>query len=308
MRLLREFAEENIAQRLVDALADQAIEAELKGADARFSVWVIDEANMARAQELMRDWLDGDKRSAFDQTANRGMRARELTARIEERRQRHVEAMAQKLRQISRPRPTPLTWALILLCVVVAMLTELGDKRELVAGLTIADPRKLAPVTLVQVFGLVFPWLQLPLREPWRLITPVFVHFGLVHVLFNMLWLRDLGRIIEATHGAAYLAAFVLGCAAVSNIAQYEITQVPMFAGMSGVVYGLLAMVWLRARLDPWIGYGLSPAIMQFMMIWFALGFIGNFGIANWCHMFGLLFGLAWAFAAHRISAARAND
>ena len=44
---------------------------------------------------------------------------------------------------------------------------------------------------------------------------------------------------------------------------------------------------------------------MQFMMIWFALGFVGNFGIANWCHLFGLLVGFAWAFIAHRVAAAR---
>jgi GlpG protein len=307
MRLLRELADETTAQRLVDALSDQGIESELKGAEQRYTVWVIDEANMPRAQELSEGWLDGDKRSSFEQTASRGMRARELGMRIEERRQRHVEAMAQKLRQIARPRPTPLTWALILLCVVVAALTKLGAQREMVAGLTIADPRRLADVSLLQLGPVVLPWLHLDLSEPWRLVTPVFVHFGLVHVLFNMLWLRDLGRIIEATHGSFYLAFFLLGCAAFSNIAQYEITQAPMFAGMSGVVYGLLGMVWLRARLDPWVGYGLSTSTFQFMMIWFALGFVGNFGIANWCHAFGLLFGLAWAFVAHRISQARAS-
>ncbi|MDB4974655.1 MAG: hypothetical protein JWN48_2996, partial [Myxococcaceae bacterium] len=50
-------------------------------------------------------------------------------------------------------------------------------------------------------------------------------------------------------------------------------------------------------------GYGLSRSTMQFMMIWFALGFVGNFGIANWCHLFGLLVGIGWAFAAHKLSA-----
>jgi GlpG protein len=307
MRLLRELAEESTAQRLVDALSDQGIDSELKGADGRYTVWVLDEANMPRAQELSDSWLDGDKRSVFEQSASRGMRARELGVRIEERRQRHVEAMAQKLRQIARPKPTPLTWGLIGLCVAVGVLTKLGEQRTMIAGLIIWDPREPSTLTTLPLFGLAIPWLELPLREPWRLVTPVLVHFGVIHILFNMLWLRDLGRIVEATHGARYLAAFVLTCAVVSNIAQYEIAQQPMFAGMSGVVYGLLAMVWLRGRLDPWIGYGLSTSTMQFMMIWFALGFVGNFGIANWCHLFGLLVGFGWAFLAHRIAAARAG-
>jgi GlpG protein len=306
MRLLRELDDEASAQRVVDALSDQGIEAELKRGEARYLVWVIDEEHMPRAQGLVADWLDGDKRAAFEQSASRGMRARELSSRIEERRQRHVEAMAQKLRAIARPRPTPLTWGLIALCVAVGVLTKLGDQRAMVATLTIADPREPSGVTLLSLFGVVVPWLELPLREPWRLVTPVLVHFGVIHIVFNMLWLRDLGRIVEATHGARYLGTFVLVCAVISNVAQYEIAQQPMFAGMSGVVYGLLAMVWLRGRLDPWIGYGLSTSTMQFMMIWFALGFVGNFGIANWCHLFGLLLGFAWAYLAHRIAAARA--
>ena len=308
MRLLREFDDEKTAQRLVDALADQTIETELKHGERAYGVWVIDEAHLGRAGQLTSAWLDEpNKLEAFEQSASRGMRARELATRIEERRQRHIEAMARQLQSIARPRPTPLTWGLIGLCVAVALLTELGNQKVMVALLTIADPRLPTAVTLISAFNVTLPWLALPWHEPWRLVTPVLVHFGIIHILFNMLWLRDLGRIVEATHGVRYLAAFVLVCAVVSNIAQYQIAQQPMFAGMSGVVYGLLGLVWLRGRLDPWIGYGLSTSTMQFMMIWFVLGFVGNFGVANWCHFFGLLIGIVWAFVSHKVAAVRAR-
>lgn len=302
MRLLREFGDELSAQRLVDALADHRIEATVKGDGDKRGVWVIDEEHMARAGELASGWLEGDQQDSYEQSESRGRRARELSARVEERRQRHVEQMARQLQTLARPRPTPLTWGLIALCIGVGLLTELGEQREMLASLTIADPRVPAPITIISVFGLQIPWLDLPLREPWRLVTPMLVHFGLIHILFNLLWLRDLGRILESAHGARYLATFVLVCAVISNIAQYEISQKPLFAGMSGVVYGMLGLVWLRGRLDPHIGYGMSGATMQFMMIWFGLGFVGNFGIANWCHLFGLLVGLAWAFLAHQLA------
>ncbi len=305
MRLLRELDDEANAQRLVDALSDQGIESELKRGEQRLGVWVIDEAHMRRADQLASDWFEGGKREAFEQSSNRGMRARELAQRIEERRQRQLDAMARRLQTLARPRPTPLTWGLIALCVAVGILTELGNQRTMVAALTIADPRVPPEVTFMSAFGLTVPWLSIPWREPWRLVTPILVHFGLIHVVFNMLWLRDLGRIIETVHGARYLAAFVLVCAIVSNVAQYEIGQKPLFAGMSGVVYGLLGLVWLRGRLDPWVGYGLSTSTMQFMLIWFVLGFVGNFGIANWCHLFGLLIGVLWAFTAHKLRARR---
>jgi membrane associated rhomboid family serine protease len=301
MRLLRELHEEATAQRLVDALSDQGIETELKRGEGRVGVWVIDEAHLKRATELSESWLDGAQGDAFEQSASRGSRARELTARIEERRQRHKDAITRQLQTRLKPRPAPLTWGLIALCVAVGLLTELGSERTMVATLTISDPRIPAEVTLISLFGENFAWLALPWQQPWRLVTPVLVHFGIVHILFNMLWLRDLGRIIESTHGARYLATFVIACAVISNIAQYEIGQKPLFAGMSGVVYGLLGLVWLRGRLDPWVGYGLSSSTMQFMLIWFVLGFVGNFGIANWCHLFGLLVGVCWAFLAHKL-------
>lgn len=301
MRLLREFEDELSAQKLVDALADQGVESQLKSHAARPSVWVIDETQLARASELTRDWLDGSGQQAFEQSANRGLRARELTARVEERRQRHLEQMARQLHALARPRPTPLTWGLIALCVAVGLLTDVGEQREMVATLTIVDPRVPAQVSLVPLFGVQVPWLALPLREPWRLLTPALVHFGYMHIIFNMLWLRDLGRIIESAHGARYLALFFVVCAVISNVAQYELSQRPLFAGMSGVVYGLLGLVWLRGRLDPRVGYGLSSSTVQFMAIWFVLGFLGNFGIANWCHLFGLLVGLVWAYVAARL-------
>jgi len=302
MRLLRELGDEATAQRLVDALSDQGIETELKRGEAKVSVWVIDEAHLRRASELASGWLEGGQSEAFEQSASRGSRARELTARIEERRQRHKDAIARQIQTRLKPRPSPLTWGLIALCVAVGLLTELGNERTMVATLTISDPRIPAGVTLISLFGTTLPWLELPWAEPWRLVTPVLVHFGIIHILFNMLWLRDLGRIIEGTHGVRYLAAFVLTCAIISNVAQYEIGQKPLFAGMSGVVYGLLGLVWLRGRLDPWVGYGLSSSTMQFMLIWFVLGFVGNFGIANWCHLFGLLVGVCWAYLAHKLA------
>ena len=305
MRLLRAL-DEPTAQRLVDALADQGVETELKPTGDAVGDWVIDEIHMTRASELSSGWIDRGEQEAFEQAASRGRRARELSARIEERRQRHIEAVTQKLQSAARPRPTPLTWGLIALCVGVAVLTKLGDIRGTVAALTIVDPRLPIQVTLLPVLGKALPWLALPITEPWRLLTPMLMHFSFIHILFNMLWLRDLGRIIEAAHGSRYLGVFVLVCAVISNIAQYEIGQNPMFAGMSGVVYGLLGLVWLRGRLDPWVGYGLSTSTMQFMMIWFVLGFISNFGgvgIANWCHTFGLLFGLGWALVANKLAA-----
>lgn len=303
MRQLRELEDETTAHLLRDALLESGIEVELmQNQRGGHAVWVVDEAQLGRAQSLAEDWLDRGHGAALADIAKRGRAARELNERIEERRERQRVAVEQRMAQLIRPRPTPLTWGLIGLCVAVAILTHLGKSRELILPLIIADPRAIA-VRTIGLGELQLSWLALPWHEPWRLITPVLLHFDELHIFFNMWMLGTFGRVIEGRHGARYLASFVLLSGVISNIAQFEIARSPLFAGMSGVVFGLVGMIWLRGKLDPRVGYGLSRSMMQFVFIYLVLGFFPQFRIANWCHLFGLLVGLAWAYVASRLRA-----
>jgi membrane associated rhomboid family serine protease len=38
------------------------------------------------------------------------------------------------------------------------------------------------------------------------------------------------------------------------------------------------------------------------MLIWLVVGFVGNLGVANWCHLFGLLTGMAWGYLSVRLA------
>jgi membrane associated rhomboid family serine protease len=38
------------------------------------------------------------------------------------------------------------------------------------------------------------------------------------------------------------------------------------------------------------------------MLIWLVVGFIGRLGMANWCHLFGLLVGMVWGVASARFA------
>ena len=134
--------------------------------------------------------------------------------------------------------------------------------------------------------------------QVWRLFTPMFIHFGLIHLLFNMLWLKDLGSAIERRHGIVKFIAMVLVISALSNLGQYLVAG-PSFGGMSGVVFGLLGYIWMRGKFDPSSGFRLPKSIVIMMGIWFIICFVGIIpGIANTAHAVGLGLGMLFGFVS----------
>jgi hypothetical protein len=57
--------------------------------------------------------------------------------------------------------------------------------------------------------------------EWWRLVTPTFIHFGWLHVVFNCLWLWEFGQRIEHRLGAINVLGLYGVTAMVSNYCQY---------------------------------------------------------------------------------------
>lgn len=135
-------------------------------------------------------------------------------------------------------------------------------------------------------------------HEYWRLLTPIFLHFNLMHIVFNMLWLWDLGRRVELVQGRMRLLLIVLLIGVGSNIAQAVFAQTSIFGGMSGVDYGLLGYCWLWGwlRKDPVLYVPVPVMIaMLAMMLLGMTGFsqlMGVGAVANAAHVGGLVMGL----------------
>ena len=175
-----------------------------------------------------------------------------------------------------------------------AWLASMGPVTRLVLGLT------LVVFVMQQFMGpQVYRYLMFPpaleglASQPWRLITPMLLHFGVLHLAFNLLWWMELGRIIERFQSSAQLVWVTLATAAVSALAQFLSTG-PAFGGLSGVVYGLLGYLWIYGKVNPDAGYGLRREIVLFMLAWLVICYVGLAGIvANEAHLFGLLTGCA---------------
>lgn len=137
--------------------------------------------------------------------------------------------------------------------------------------------------------------------EVWRVISPTFLHFDILHILFNGMWVWELGRRIERFAGRRrYITTFVITAIA-ANYLQYILTSGTLFGGLSGVVYAFLGylMVWGRYHDSPLVK--VPSGIYVFMLVWLLLGVVGVIDqfisgqVANGAHVGGLLGGIAIA-------------
>ncbi|NER60347.1 rhomboid family intramembrane serine protease [Pseudomonas sp. MAFF212428] len=209
----------------------------------------------------------------------------------------------------AQARASKVTAAILLLCLVVAGLTGLGENLSTLSWLTFLDFR-------VQGDYLYFTPLFSSLEQGqwWRLFSPMLVHFGLLHLAMNGLWYWELGRRIELRQGAWALLSLTLLFSLVSNVAQFVFGGPSLFGGLSGVLYGLLGHVWLYQWLAPHPLYRMPRGVLVMMLVWLLLCLSGlvsllGFGaIANAAHVGGLLVGclsglLGGALARRKLSA-----
>ncbi len=137
--------------------------------------------------------------------------------------------------------------------------------------------------------------------ELWRLYSPVFLHFSVMHILFNALWIWEVGKRLEPFMNKGHYFGLFIFCGLVSNIFQYVFSGQIMFGGLSGVVYGYFGCNFVLYRRWPVPRLMLPPAIYGFMLVWLVIGFAGFIDffiagqVANWAHLGGLLAGLAYA-------------
>ncbi|GAA5316630.1 MAG: rhomboid family intramembrane serine protease [Candidatus Pelagadaptatus aseana] len=134
--------------------------------------------------------------------------------------------------------------------------------------------------------------------EYWRLITPIFLHFGVLHAAFNSLWVWEFGRRIERFRSPVTLMSVVLITGIFSNLGQYYWSGPSLFGGLSGVLYGLMGFIWVIQMRNPNSPMRLPPGIIGFLLVWLVIGLTGAINlfidgsIANAAHTVGLLSGM----------------
>jgi GlpG protein len=290
MRSIGHIEDEAQARTFADYLFVQGIENQLEfHKEDGWAVWIRDEDKLEPATKL----LTGFRENPSDPRYRAGAKSAPILRAQEEQKDEAYRKKLRNRRDLFRPLTAygfgPLTFALIVACVIVFILSKFANDLEAIRGLFISGH-----ITGHRDITRMLP--EVRHGQIWRLFTPAIIHLGWLHIIFNMLWLRDLGSMIEARQGALTLGLLVLVLAGLSNVGQYYVSG-PVFGGMSGVVYGLLGYVWIRGKMDPGSGLFLHPSTVQMMLVWFVICFSGLLGpVANTAHAVGLALGMAWGY------------
>ena len=301
MRAIGEISNESDAKLFGDYLYVEGIANDIDEEDGEWTIWVHDDDQLDAASAALEKFLADPTNATFRKKGAKADRLRKQEA-IEDSmaHQRQVDVRTQVFGQSSLRTPH-LTYGLIGLCVLIFLILQSETGTKLRQTLSITAPMEVGH--MVQ-WKLGLP--EIKQGEIWRLFSPAFIHFGFLHIIFNMMWLHRLGGEFEGRLGTGWFVVFLLVTATISNLAQYGINLPPLFqhgptfGGMYGVVYGLAGHAWIRGRQDPRSGIELDESTFTFLMIWFFLCFLPFMPIANTAHTFGLLVGLAWGWVAAR--------
>lgn len=139
------------------------------------------------------------------------------------------------------------------------------------------------------------------IEKPWTLLTSIFLHGSLSHLLSNVFALLFFGILLEGLLGARRFVAIYLGAgllASIFSIFLYEATL-----GASGAIFGIIgSLAILRPKLAVY-AFGIPMPMFAAVIMWAMLDFAGLFypsNTANLAHISGLIAGLTAGFTLRK--------
>ncbi len=338
MRFIGDLDDSRQAQNFSAYLLVKGIETQVDELEAgtRFEIWVKDEDQCDAALADLKAFQLNPSDSKYAEAVQQA----QVLVRAEEKKRQQAQKRMVKVSGGVLPKRKPLTMGIIIVCALVGLLTSFGE------GLGSGDNARvkyddpvyralqfvcLSKTTLekeLESWDGSNPQDDLSLRlasirrgQIWRLFTNVFIHYGIFHLIFNMIWFFQFGTLIENRYGTAKFGALVLATAIFSSLLQGTVPDavggsvpfitsggywISAFGGMSGVVYGLFGFIWMKSTYDPNFGYRLSQSTVIILMGWLffcmlppemrdGIGF--DRSVANWAHGVGLIVGLAAGYA-----------
>lgn len=189
MLMITSFANPRVAQAFVDYMATQGVILTIQQHN-QSDVWLADESQAERVRAELARFLENP---ADPRYLAASWQAGHTGSGLHYRRYPFFAAL--------RERAGPVTWVVMIACVVVFIAMQiLGDQEVML-------------------------WLAWPFDptlkfEFWRYFTHALMHFSLMHILFNLLWWWYLGGAVEKRLGSGKLIVITLISALLSGYVQ----------------------------------------------------------------------------------------
>jgi rhomboid protease GluP len=221
-------------------------------------------------------------------------------------------------------RPYKFTIALLVLNLFVFMLMW-GS-----SGLSLRVLGRSFPDSVLIAYGAQLNYLiRSPNNQWWRVITSMFVHIDLLHIVMNMFSLLIVGPFVEKLYGSAKFVVFWVASGIAGSVATYlafrpalargvfgsfifKAGDVPA-AGASGALFGLVGVLFVfgikyRHELPEGFKRVFGTGLLPIIFINLFIGFVGRSFIGNAAHLGGLFTGAALAlFVDYRRPGVRAS-
>jgi rhomboid protease GluP len=174
-------------------------------------------------------------------------------------------------------------------CIVLYVLSLAIDLRGAFASrgiMSFLSPSSRALYTLGMTGGIV--WAQ---GHFWTILSATFLHGGLLHIFFNVMWIRNLGPAVEEIYGPARAFIIFIVAGAVGFLVSNLMGNAPTI-GASGAIFGLLAALIVHGRRAG--RSHMTAQVWTWAVILFLFGFMMP-GINNFAHGGGFAGGYAAA-------------
>ena len=315
MRLIGSLSDFEQSENFKAYLITQGIHTHVDKEGDEYEVWVKDEDRVDEAIKELDEFRTNPSSEKYSGAMEKALKLQD--DEIQKRRRMAKNVVAVSGGRV--PKSYPVTIFLIVICGLVSLLTNFGEDVTKATFRALAfnavggaeanslfqqfnGDTEVINVRMASVFG----------GEIWRLVTPIFLHFGPFHIIFNMYWLFLLGGQIENRYGPARYAILIVVAAIFSNLLQCIVPadvggSVPgmaggylinLFGGMSGVNYALFGFILMKMNYDRSSRLYLPQTTVFFLLGWliFCMTPVYSqlFGsrIANWAHVIGMLVGV----------------
>jgi membrane associated rhomboid family serine protease len=132
----------------------------------------------------------------------------------------------------------------------------------------------------------------------WQLVTHMFMHGGISHIVFNMFALWMFGSILENFWGGKRFLTFYMICGIIAGLTQLFMQSNGLAIGASGAIMGVMAgFAYLFPNTELFIMFIPIPikakyVVPGFMALDLFGGISGGDNIAHWAHLGGAFAGL----------------